>query len=1287
MSYAFSPSRAIILRRGGSRNDGDEALNGLYIGIGMTLILALLAALIGPFFVDWDSHRAVFEREAAKIVGFEVTVIGDVDVRLLPSPRVRFGDVVVGPVEKPLLRVGRFELDLEAAPLLRGDARVSELRLERPVLDLVLDRDGRPRLPPRTAEARDAASVAIDQVEISEGRLTVTDERGGGRFEIGRIAAVGSAQSLAGPWRLDGGGLRAGRELSFHLAGGRAADGATAVKLQVTPGDDPVTLTADLAFREGGGPTVSGRVAVERRGADAAGLAGALATWRAEAQIGGDAAAIEATGLTVALGPEERAAQFTGQGRLRLGAEPGFEATLSARQIEIDRLVGGEPGRVSLPARLAEEGLGLFAGTGDLGVPGRLRLEVQGLVVGGGAVQEVTLEAHTRAGGLGVDRLEARLPGRSRLEASGRFAFDGGVRFDGRAEVASDQPAALAGWWRGETIGDRLDPTTVSATISAGPGRLRADDLKLEVARAKARGHLDWTDAGARIGLAAERLEFDQVSRLARLFLGAEAARRPASLALDLDAGQMVVGGVVAKGVAIGVTVAADDVAVERLTVQDLAGARLSGSGRIADPLGAPRGNLDLTLDATKPEAPARALATLAGLDAEAADRIAVQAGLAAPLALALRLEGRSEASAATLGGSLRGFAGGAEVSSDLGYEGRVDDPAHGRFRVTAKLAGDKASPALVRLFGGGAAAGALAARLSVEGRPVDGLTVSASARVGATASSVEGTVVRPDDGPVRLDGRLRLATPDAAALGAAIGRPILAFERRIPVDGSLFLRGTWPKLEIGEIAGRVGDTDLRGSARIDLGVRPVAIDGRLDLDRLDLGAAAETLLGGALAGDDGAWATTPLLGAGFDGAIAGAVSLSVGRASLDEVGLDRLRTRLAIRPGEVRLEAIDAGFVGGRIGGEVVLGRAADGTTTLGGRLALDRADLAETVWRRMGRPIASGRLDGEASFAATGRSTAALVAGLGGEGRVRISGARVLGLGGDALAATRVALGDTQPTAEAVEKIFRARLDVSETVVPDTEVAFALQAGVARSGRLVIETPNARLTGRAAVDLSRATLDADGSMEPAGPALEATRTAISKATPSVGFAFRGPIAAPERSLDVAPLVAHLTLSGFEREIERVEALQQDIAERARQARERRRLEEIRAAEEAAKREAEAKRAAEEAARKAADDAARKAAEEAKRATPSPAPKPGEPRPATSGGGANAQPPAAASSGSGSSGASVQPPAGASSGETGGSASLPPLPPPIVVAPPPPVGAVSPDRPLSIVPPGVRVP
>ena len=56
------------------------------LSAGIAIILALVTALVGPFFVDWGSYRTEFETEVARLTGLEVRVTGLIDVRLLPTP-------------------------------------------------------------------------------------------------------------------------------------------------------------------------------------------------------------------------------------------------------------------------------------------------------------------------------------------------------------------------------------------------------------------------------------------------------------------------------------------------------------------------------------------------------------------------------------------------------------------------------------------------------------------------------------------------------------------------------------------------------------------------------------------------------------------------------------------------------------------------------------------------------------------------------------------------------------------------------------------------------------------------------------------------------------------------------------------------------------------------------------------------------------------------------------------------------------------------------------------------
>ena len=53
-----------------------------------TYRLALLTALVGPYFVNWNDHRAFFEAEASRLIGLNVQVAGPIKVSVLPTPSI-----------------------------------------------------------------------------------------------------------------------------------------------------------------------------------------------------------------------------------------------------------------------------------------------------------------------------------------------------------------------------------------------------------------------------------------------------------------------------------------------------------------------------------------------------------------------------------------------------------------------------------------------------------------------------------------------------------------------------------------------------------------------------------------------------------------------------------------------------------------------------------------------------------------------------------------------------------------------------------------------------------------------------------------------------------------------------------------------------------------------------------------------------------------------------------------------------------------------------------------------
>src|SRR5690606_22397851 len=144
-----------------------------FVLVGGLIVLVLTAALVGPYFVDWTSYRADFEREASRVLGRAVTVGGIASARLLPFPSVTFSDVRVadaGP-DGPAMTVDQFSMDAELAPFLRGEVLIFDMRLVRPRVTIAVAGDGHVDWAARPDAVFDPRQVRLEKVTVTDGEV------------------------------------------------------------------------------------------------------------------------------------------------------------------------------------------------------------------------------------------------------------------------------------------------------------------------------------------------------------------------------------------------------------------------------------------------------------------------------------------------------------------------------------------------------------------------------------------------------------------------------------------------------------------------------------------------------------------------------------------------------------------------------------------------------------------------------------------------------------------------------------------------------------------------------------------------------------------------------------------------------------------------------------------------------------------------------------------------------------------------------------------------------------
>jgi uncharacterized protein involved in outer membrane biogenesis len=1184
------------------------------MSIAVAAILALVTALIGPYFIDWSAYRTEIEGQATRLLGARVRVLGDADLRLLPTPTIVLADVRLGPDGDPVASAARVFAEIELAPLLRGEVEVTALEIGSPVLRLALDADGRVGDLGLSADpaALDPAGVALEKVTITDGTIELDDGRPGGPLRVGDIDMTLEARSLLGPFKADGTANLAGLQSRFRVATG-AADGSGVFKVQTElwPALWPAVVTADGTVTSPDGvPVYEGTVSAVRvlpPQADGA-PPPEEAPARGEGRFRFDARGFSMQNLAVSYGPPDRAVGLTGVLEIPFEAGAGFAAALSARQIELDRMAGGSVDAPPPPSEALASLIGVLAGAPAPPIPGRVTLDASAVVAGGGVIQDVRMSAATRPDGWHVDTLEAVLPGRSALSLSGDLSTRASPSFDGRVRLSSEQPGVLAGWWRSVSARSaapgQLD---VSADVRASAGGLDLSDLTIANDGRALSGGFAWRPSsdggrgGVDLELAGERLDVDALTTLSSLVSGASPAGLIATvdgdLSLRLRADEVSVRGFTGRGLDLVAAHADGALTIERLRLDDLAGAAVDASGRIADLAAAPSGTITAKLGAQRLDGIAALVAELAPgtAFAEAFARAAPSlspADLTADIAAAPDEAGVS----ATL--TLRGSAGGAQIGVTGSFEGDVAAWRAGSYEIAAtasgvdgvRLLGQLGVPVLPIAAGGD---GRLS--LTATGRPVDGLAVALDLEAGPSRLDVEGRVRLPETGPVESNLEVALSSPDLTDVALALGRIVPLFAGGLPVELYGRIEGLGTGLSLQGVTGSVSGVRVSGNGALDLSGRRPRLTGDLAIAETDLVSLAEFGLGADAftpVGGEAGWsqrAFSPGLADGLDASL----TLAIDRLGIGAFPVSGVRGRLRLDQDGMRLSELSGGFAGGRLDGAVTVAQDG-GAATVRGRIAVTNADLSSLVWQRDGAAVATGTLDAALELEGHGRSAAATVATLSGNGSFSIRNGTIAAVDPAAFTTT-LAAADTGLKLDepSVRRVFEENFAAGRLVFGDLSGSVTVAAGVLRLPSLVVGTPEAELRGTASVDLAAQTLSADWTLSVA-----AGERDLKGVFPAASLRFSGPIAAPERALDVTPLVAFLTLRESEREARRVEALEAEVLELQRHDRELRGLREQgerrrREAEEAARRAEEERLRAEEEARLRAEEEARRVAEE----------------------------------------------------------------------------------------------
>ena len=1087
------------------------------LGIAIALILALVTALVGPAFVDWNNYRSFFQRQASHLVGLPVYVTGAIDVTILPTPSITLRAIEIGNSrDENRMRAGALAFTLGLGPLMRGEVRATEVRLVGPEWSLKLDKNGALELP-NVAMGFNGDAVSIEHLSVEEGRAILIDTTSGARMVLDKLMFKGDVRSLFGPVRGAGTFIVADAPYRYNISTSRYGADGLKLKLAIDTSEQPLNIEADGIFAlEKGAPRFEGNLAVTRPvgAALASGKAAVNEPLRATSKIKASSAGVLFDEVDFQYGPEERVIKLTGTAEVKLGDQPRLQGVFSARHIDLDRLVATPDTMRRLPFAAVKTFVEKFGSEFLPALPTRLAISVDTVTLGGAMLQTVAGDLSTRDDGWQLDKLEMRAPGFTQVRASGRLKPTAkGIGFAGLANVNSTDSMTLLAWLTG---GSNPTPGVLKAWHAHGDVTLTSDriaieQLKTEFDRATLEGRLAYATSSSNhpayleAELGAAELDIDAWMQVADSMFAGLQLERPGDVALKLDIDRARVAGFEVRKAAVELKLNGDEINLRRLVVQGFGGVSFEANGLIAALATSPRGNIKLDLDARDLTGVIALAEKFAPSIADPIRRLAARQQTA-KLSINLGMESSSPG-AITKRSTLKTL-----------VEGQI-----GAFRVNI-AGGVAANPAAFALTDLG---GLASADVRYEGQldTEDGVTLlaflgldrmtSAEKRAGRLKFTVSG----PLNGDLRVDGRLTAGLFDVNGRGSAVVAP----------DQPAVLK-------FSQLLGTVGGSKVSGKLALTLGA-PVRIEGAIETDRLDVPAALALVFGRPLqqmkTSDEGGvaiWSLEPF--ALSTSNLTGRLDLKVERTVLSEkLSAKKLQGILQFGASKVEFEVLDSELARGRLTGQLSFFSSTEGISALS-YFELDGADAVEFIPAE-GRPPITGIVSMKSTIEGAGLSPAAFVGSLHGNGSILIEEAEFVGLNPRVFEAlTRAAdlgiRGDSKQIREFVAALlYNGQLGVRKA---QSEITFV--GGQARLIGPRVEANGADLSVAATLNLADAALDAT-------LALSGDTTTGVAGRPAVSVTLKGPLAAPKYTFNSDSLAGWLALRLVEQQSKRLEIME----------------------------------------------------------------------------------------------------------------------------------------------------
>ncbi len=511
-----------------SRVSEKRSLKKLLVSVAGVFVLLFAALLVVPSFIDWNARKQEITAAVREATGRDLTILGNIDVTILPNPAIRVADVrfanIKGAAASDMIRVQEARVSIAIGPLFEGRL-AAVVGLVKPIVHLERLKSGETSWDFKAAGADGAETPAaigsagssfdfkLDRFEIIDGTVTYYDAGDSSIRRLDKLNSTISFESLSGPFKADGVALMGNLPLTLQLSTGRLRPKSPLpLSISLTGPDENTVLRlqGSVTAPIGEGTFVgemrldSENFATFLQSLKVATIPAALSRpFAAKTEITASQKGIGLNTMELSLGD----VRATGTVTLDHGEKPRLTANLRSTNLNLDtllaekgRLGGSSADRSGGPApgdKSADPSGEPSAETGFVlpdAFEAAVQLAADVVQYRGGVIRRVAMRGRLKDGRISIDETGAILPGNTWVEAKGAVtAAQGIAQIDLRTSGQSDNLREALGWLDidvADVPADRLRRFKFSTAVTGTPRELSAKEIDITLDSSRIGGGL-----------------------------------------------------------------------------------------------------------------------------------------------------------------------------------------------------------------------------------------------------------------------------------------------------------------------------------------------------------------------------------------------------------------------------------------------------------------------------------------------------------------------------------------------------------------------------------------------------------------------------------------------------------------------------------------------------------------------------------------------------------------------------------------------------------------------------